>query len=375
VQKIAQAEKIIFKEERFIDVICQQGQGSVRDTLSLLEQVLSFAANRTIDEDGLAAALGMAKESMIKDLGDAIYNGQIGEVRTILKTALEENVTAKNIFKALLDYYYRMIDQSSSLEGALLAERLWIYEVLAQDAVWALAALHPEQALELVLIKLTQRRSFFQDAPPAHPGKTPAPTELRFDVTSATPSSASSSPSSSAAADEKVDPSASLKADGASAPSAVPAPARSVDSLRRWSEFLAFVGDRSPSLRANLEQGNLLGQMLLTSDQLAVNIGLGPTEKVFWEYLQDHDIHQKICRLLGEFFSLAPAQIELKLTLLTPAQKQELNFRSLAEQGKEDVLRQEDSQEASLRNDPVIKEAEHLFHAEVDKVILASKSP
>jgi DNA polymerase-3 subunit gamma/tau len=393
VQKIAQAEKITFKEDRFIDAICQQGQGSVRDTLSLLEQVLSFAPKRIIDENAVAAALGLAKDSVVQELGEGIYNGDLVKVRSILKTAFAENVTAKNIFKALLDYFYRTIGEPAALEGALLAERLWIYEVLAQDAAWALGSLHPEQALEMILTKLAQRRSFFQDRPnPTTRNNTDnnTNTNTSFNPKVNTPSTNTmmsgnhgrSRDAQSASAEEEAASKSKeatiinhTAAPSTSSPGAPDTVGKPLSGQQKWQEFLAFVGDRSPSLRANLEQGNLLGPMMRTADQLSLKVGLGPTEKVFWEYLQDHDIHLKICRLLGEFFSLAPEQVDLKLSLLTAAQKQELNFRSLAEQGKEAVLRQEDSQEASLRNDPVIKEAEHLFHAEVDKVILANKAP
>ncbi|MBP5297300.1 MAG: DNA polymerase III subunit gamma/tau [Bacteriovoracaceae bacterium] len=397
VEKIGQAEKITWQAPHFIDVLCQQGQGSVRDTLSLLEQVLSFAPLRNIDENALAAALGVAKDSMIEQLAKVIWDAQTAEVRNILQKALAENVTAKNIFKALLDYYYRQLTAPAACADTFMAERLWLYEVLAQDATWALASLNPEQALEMILIKLAQRRTFFKQSSTRSelgPVNGNQDTQQGLSTAAATSGQAPMQGAASVGPSDNSEQQEDFTVNLAAAPAKMKVkeeerkqehvsdkanigqnpetPTTEKSKLRHasWAEFLDFVGNRSPSLRANLEQGNLLGEIIFTTDQLRINIGLCPTEKVFWEYLQDHDIHQKICRFLGEFFSLEVDHIDLKLTLLTEAQKQELGFVSLAEQDKVQTEQQENSRETGLRNDPLIKEAENIFHAAVDKVIL-----
>ncbi|MEI8345982.1 MAG: DNA polymerase III subunit gamma/tau, partial [Pseudomonadota bacterium] len=152
IKKIALVEKITFADEKYIHLLCLQGKGSVRDTLSLLDQVLVFTQdkNNHVTEETLSFALGLAKISAIKDLCHAIFKGETAEVSSHYRQLISENVPVRNILIAILDYLFELIEikvirntpiSSSTPVGDLPAfiknlgadELIWVYETLVKD--------------------------------------------------------------------------------------------------------------------------------------------------------------------------------------------------------------------------------------------------
>ena len=175
VQQISQKESIIFSDPKIIKQICLQGKGSVRDTLSLLDQVLSFSDDNYISEDTVALSLGLARLSLVKSLTSSLLKGDIQNLSAFYKKILLENVPVKNIMTAVLDYFYDLIQSSEGLEALVqekliteelkssivLDELIWIFEIFSKDSTWILDAFGPEKVFEIVLQKVCLRRTFF----------------------------------------------------------------------------------------------------------------------------------------------------------------------------------------------------------------------
>jgi DNA polymerase-3 subunit gamma/tau len=175
VKKISQKESIIFSDPKIIKQICLQGKGSVRDTLSLLDQVLSFSDDNYISEDTVALSLGLARLSLVKRLTSSLLKGDIQSLSGFYKKILLENVPVKNIMTAVLDYIYDLIQSSEGLEilveekliteelksSIVLDELIWIFEILSKDSTWILDAFGPEKVFEIALQKICLRRTFF----------------------------------------------------------------------------------------------------------------------------------------------------------------------------------------------------------------------
>jgi DNA polymerase-3 subunit gamma/tau len=175
VQNISQKESITFSDPKIIKQICLQGKGSVRDTLSLLDQVLSFSDDNYINEDVVALSLGLARLSHVKRLTSSLLKGDIRELSGFYKKILLENVPVKNIMTAVLDYFYDLIQGPEGLEtlaqeklitedlksSIVLDELIWIFEILSKDTTWILDAFGPEKVFEIALQKVCLRRTFF----------------------------------------------------------------------------------------------------------------------------------------------------------------------------------------------------------------------
>ena len=162
VKHIAHEEDIKFENDQAIMAICQEGRGSVRDTLTLLDQVLSFAEDKFIGEEVLVMALGLARTSAVKEIVENILKGDVENVSRVYRGLLRENIPVKNIAYSLLDQFFNLTQTSDSPK----AELFWIYENLAKDSMWGLGSLAPDKVMEIALQKLTLRRTFFSDEKP-----------------------------------------------------------------------------------------------------------------------------------------------------------------------------------------------------------------
>ncbi len=165
VKQIALVEEIKFENDNAIMAICKEGRGSVRDTLTLLDQVLSFADDKYISEEILVIALGLARTSAILDLMDTILGSDVEAVSKIYRNLLRENIPVKNIINSLLDQFFNLTQEEPG------PETFWIYETLAKDSMWGLGSLAPDKVMEIVLQKLALRRTFFSTEQKSNPPK------------------------------------------------------------------------------------------------------------------------------------------------------------------------------------------------------------
>ena len=72
---VAGEEGIRFASDRELEAVCVQAEGSFRDALSLLDQALCLSGGGVLDEGTVAAALGLAKASGVRDLAGRLLAG------------------------------------------------------------------------------------------------------------------------------------------------------------------------------------------------------------------------------------------------------------------------------------------------------------
>ncbi|EQC52017.1 DNA polymerase III subunit gamma/tau, partial [Bacteriovorax sp. DB6_IX] len=168
IKKIAEKESISFENEALIKELAKLGNGSFRDTLSLLDQVLSFSTERKIDEEVFSRSLGVAKISAIKNIIEGVILGDVQLISTTYRKMISENVSLKNIVKSTLESVFGIISSKDFKDYSRVQDRIseevfnnvsraelyWIYEVLAQDFVWSMESVSPEDASEVVLRKV-----------------------------------------------------------------------------------------------------------------------------------------------------------------------------------------------------------------------------
>lgn len=351
VQNIAKAEGITFSNPKIATKLAELGRGSVRDTLSIFDQVLGLSGNNSVTEESLTQALGLAGTSAMKDLLSAILLGDSKTTSKIYKTLVDENIDLKKLCDQILDGFYRVInsiDEQAVLykeeviaQGALkditIAELFWIYESLVKDFNWALTTMNPDKVVLVLLQKICLRRSILTGE------------DLKVSDISSGKSEAGESPKVVAAPVVET------------APKKIP---------KTWNEFLGYLRQTSPATAANLEHGNLLEAIDTESVPLIIQIAFPEDAAVIKEYIDEKDIYAKLKNHLADFFEIDIEKIQFRTTLLSLEEKKDKNFRTKVEIDDEARNNRLEERRQKILNDPYVKEAEKLFNSKIDKIIL-----
>ncbi len=104
-RRISQEEKIEISESA-IDLIARQGFGSLRDALSILDQVTSFGTGKVTEED-VVSNLGLTERALILETMEAFVNHDSAAALGVLSQVLAKGFDPKNY---LLDVWEKVRD-------------------------------------------------------------------------------------------------------------------------------------------------------------------------------------------------------------------------------------------------------------------------
>ena len=231
------------------------------------------------------------------------------------------------------DIYGQDLLPKDALNGVTFAELFWIYETFIKDCEWAMVGPSPDKVLDLVLQKLARRRQILQ-------------------------------------------PDRSLIQNSATAVNAAPAKAAPVAPVKpktanpSFDALVESLGNDSMTIRGNLEMGNFVEAPKLTDDGVSVIIGFHDKDILPREFLQDTDVMPKLRTKIASHFGVKPEKTMIKLVAVDEAEALRNGFTSLADRETKKHQTEVKEKREKLLNDPYIKEAEKLFGAKVDKVVL-----
>ena len=317
---IATHENITFPEESLIREIARIGDGSVRDALSALDQVLSYCTDGVVTEEILTASLGIARRSKVRELLDNILLGNAKVVSSLYREMTAQNIPLKNVAHSLLDVLFHMIESwdtektvSHQLkEGISESELYWIYQEMVRDLDWGLTSLMPCQVVEIALRKITKRRDFTTHIP------------------------------------------AEGEQEG--------------QGHKTWESFLDFVGKLSPGMKVNLERGNLLSSPTIEAHGIGIELAFATRAKIFREHLEEE--RDNLVNYLARFYGVEKQKIFLSLIVLGDGEAKEKNFKSKEQIQSEENKRVIDQKKLSISSDPLIQRAEEMFQTKVDSIVI-----
>ncbi len=363
VKMIASSEGVEFESDQVIEQICNQGRGSVRDTLSTLEQVFSFCENKIVTLNDISSILGVANNQTIIALVDNIISGKQKKCSQIYRELIRENIEVSSIVRSILDHVFKLIEYfddkmmltkmkllSNSLIAKLTIDELfWIYETLAQDASWILSSIDPVRVTEVTLQKITLRRTILGSSSvtlssPVEPlaleqgpaGETESVIKKKEEMT-----------------EEKIENSNTV-----------------CNEKPTWDGFLKFLRSKTITMASNLEQGNLTKPEEEVGGVLKITIGFDSAATVFLEYLQDKEVIDRLKNEASTFYNYSVNNIHIELVSLDGDQKHELNFQSKVDlYHAEEEKRRQDREQEFLRLDTV-SSAEKIFNTKIDKIIV-----
>ena len=105
--RLAESEGIGI-EPAAVDLIVREAAGSVRDGLSLLDQVFSYCGNKVKAEE-VAEVLGLVSAQVIADLGEALLAGDIGRAMEQLDQVYGYGMNIKRFTGELLAWFRHLI--------------------------------------------------------------------------------------------------------------------------------------------------------------------------------------------------------------------------------------------------------------------------
>lgn len=348
IEVIAQAEGITFGHPSISRRLAELGNGSVRDTLSIFDQVLGLSGDKIVTEESLTQALGLAGTSAMKMLVSGLLVGDVKNCNQIYKQLVEENIDLKKLCDQILNSFYKIINSISdreflykneiisndALEGVTIAELFWIYETLVKDFNWSLTTLNPEKVVLIMLQKICLRRTILsgedlkvEDILP--PGKTLAGTSEMTQVKTKSPV-----------------------------------------RTKTWSDFLTYLTNVSPATAANLGHANLLHEIDTDSSLLSIHVAFPEDSAVFKEYVEEKEVYSRLKNHLADYFEMDIDKISFKTKLISQDEKKDKNFKTKIEQDEEARNKIEEERRKKILNDPFVKEAEKLFNSKIDKIIL-----
>ncbi|HXH76650.1 MAG TPA: DNA polymerase III subunit gamma/tau [Bacteriovoracaceae bacterium] len=346
VLKIAKAENIKFSSPKIAKRLAELGKGSVRDTLSIFDQVLGLSGGDNVTEDSLAAALGLAGTQSMQELLTSLLTGEAKQCSKVYRGLVDENVDLKKLCDQILDGFYRIINsiddqaqlykdeliKEKALAGITVAELFWMYESLVKDFSWALNSLNPDKVVQIVLQKICLRRTILTGE------------DLKVETV------AQAGKPEAVAVQEKI---------------AVPQ-----KMAKTWNDFLNYLRQTAPATAANLEHGNLLNDINFDVKPLRLVVAFPQDAAVFGEIMEGREVYTRLKNCLSDFFELAVDDIDFKTQLLSVEEKKDKNFRTKVEIDDESRSNMEEERRQKILNDPFVREAEKLFNSKVDKIIL-----
>ena len=330
-QNIVAQENLKFESINVPNIVASHASGSFRDALSIMDQIISLSTSDTILEKTVFMSLGMANTVAVNQMVDAIFRKDRDKVIQLYNSIIQENIEFKKFSIQVLDKIYSLITENNENPNDIakisLVERMWIYENLLRDLDWSLSSISPLKSTSFVFIKLALREEILV-------------------------------PHASVEVKKKVDSQETVEVDP-----------EEVETIISWEEFIKFVHTQDKLIAMNIERGNLISPSELSNKTLRCTVGFAEESKLFYDVLIEGDKSKKLAIYLKEYLQLQELpRVELKV--LGEVEKEETNFKSSVDIEVEHIKDYEKALREEIKNNKFVVEAEQLFNAKVDKVVL-----
>ncbi|MDL1972977.1 MAG: DNA polymerase III subunit gamma/tau [Deltaproteobacteria bacterium] len=166
ISEIASAEKIDIEEDA-IRLIAHSSEGSLRDALSLLDQLVSFSTP-PINVKDVQEILGLFDTHLVLETIDAILNGDLKKVLETIHKIYEEGSDLKQFYLNLITYFRHLLIAKLTERASLVDLPDYEWEVLRNIAKNQSIS-HLEQLFDLLIseqgvIKTTTQPRFILEA-------------------------------------------------------------------------------------------------------------------------------------------------------------------------------------------------------------------
>lgn len=116
-QAIAREEKINI-DDKALELVVRAGEGSMRDSVSLLDQLCSYAGN-TITSDNVVELLGSSDDEMLFSISNALLNKDISKAIASIKEGIEQGKSVHQLVRDLLMHFRNLLFIKANAQEAL----------------------------------------------------------------------------------------------------------------------------------------------------------------------------------------------------------------------------------------------------------------
>lgn len=372
-QEIVEAENIRMSQSA-LSLVARRGDGSMRDSLSTLDQVIAFCGDEVRDED-VQGLLGMVDRRLLLETAQGVLGREPGRALAAVRRVDDLGHSFRQFGQELVDVFRSLVlcaamdDPSELLQTTV--EELEELRVLAamaglEDLQRALAVLmkaetelagasFPRLTLEMALVRIAT-------LPPARDVAAMVRKleglERRLAASGGWPQG--SPPSRPRSNEPAVAAAPALAATVEPAPKKPEAPAAAAAAAgsRGWAGLVEFVRQkRRPVIASLLEHGSLLALELPL-----LEIGFAPGS-FHLEQLRDADNHAALSEMAREYFGQV---VNLKVSAVA-ADKADAPRSLLAERQAEESDRKRRLKDDALAH-PMVQAVKEIFASEVVEV-------
>jgi DNA polymerase-3 subunit gamma/tau len=408
--EISKAEGLNVEAGAFA-LLARAAEGSMRDALSLLDQVIAFSGG-DITVQSVRESIGLIEGQTLLGILHGIFARKPLEALEKVEQSYQRGHDLRVLGRSLVEFLHAAIlakvgaPNSQTLE---LSEEEWkelsaiaelrsleeielIFQVLHHGLEWIARSPQPKVVLDVLLVKCaTAEALVYTDVPESSGGsgrsaekaplKTNAPDapKAKFSAQAApiVPVTISAVPAQPVQSQAASIASSLILKTGAGTPSipkapevviappvstAAPSPSRS-SGPRTWEGFIEFVRQTRPLLSSILEHGSLASSATGENIESELAIFYRPEESYYHKQLQNRSYTDQLLVLTKDYFG-KPVRLQVEIRD---------GGESVADR-KERVLKErEEKARAAVHSHPIIQEAKSLFGGELGPSELLEK--
>lgn len=379
----------IESEAGALALVARAAEGSMRDALSLLDQVIAFSGDR-ITLQSVRDSIGLIEGQTLLGILKGVLDRKPLESLALVEQAYQQGHDLRVLARGLIEFLHATVLAkigAPSPQTLELSEEEWkeiqalaslreleelemIFQALHQGVDWIARSPQPKLVLDVLLVKCAtaEALAFVEDAGTSKPAGGSGQIQ-RAPVASATPTvTPATSPAPGKISTASVSSPSAIAAPQA-ALAAAPAPAATSVSMTSttptvpkaegpitWEGFIGHVRRSRPLLASILEHGSCTH---FPNGESVLEISFKPEDSYFKEQLQSRVYSEQLTTMSKEFFG-KPIRIKID-------QRHEAG-ESLAARKEREAQEKEQQARDAVKSHPIISEARALFGGELGPI-------
>jgi DNA polymerase-3 subunit gamma/tau len=377
--RIAKSEGIT-AEPAALALISRAAEGSMRDALSLLDQVIAFSGTK-VTVESTRESIGLIEGQTVLGILSGIFKRKPLEALALVDQAYQRGHDLRVLTRSLIEFLHGAVlakigAQSSGLlelsqeewtelkqiaEARQLEEIELIFQVLHQGLDWIARSPQPKVVLDILLVKCASAEALVQVE---QASSTASPSGPSGKTHSNAPAPAKAAPAVKAAPQTQAAPEQAAPqpqaAPVAKAPIPAPAPAPAQNQNPTWEGWIEHVRKQRPLLASILEHGTATtfpsAQDCAKPDgTVVVAIGFAAADAYFREQLSTPTTQGQLQEISQSYFG---KKAHFKI-------EQQDSGESLASKKKRESENREKAAKEAAHNHPIVREARSLFGTEL----------
>jgi DNA polymerase-3 subunit gamma/tau len=375
-REISDAEELTISD-RSLSLVARQGEGSMRDALSTLDQVIAFSGEQ-VDDEAVQTLLGMVDRRLLLDTVEAVLERDSRRALDAVRRVDQLGLALRRFTQDLLEMFRGMVickvveDPAEMLDlvGEELKELKTLTEEASLDDLQRIVTLlmktqtelahssFPLLALEMSLVRLANL------APTQDLAKLISHIESLEKRLATTPLPKSQTSAQRTASRPAPEPAPITPAPSPDPPSKKSeAPVATSTESKGWQGLVEQVKQSRPMLGSVLEHGRLLKLELPT-----IEIGYAKGSFMISQ-LQEQDISQDLEVLTSEYFG---QPVKLRILAVDIEQQSAAPPSLVEEREAKETDRMRRLREDAMEH-PALKSVQEIFKGEIKKVIPIDK--